>query len=119
VCQTASLEPRARRRGKPRRPIAIAHNIDRRGVDHWLDKAVNPADQIGLRQPALDECRRECGADRTTVGLADPDGPAALETDAAARVLLLWGHRPADPSRTCSRVGAETLGRVRSLLAGY
>jgi hypothetical protein len=27
----------------------------------------------------------------------------------------LW----ADPSRICSRVGPETLGRVRSLLAGY
>jgi hypothetical protein len=58
-------------------------------------------------------------ADGTTIRLADPDGPATLETDAAARVLLLWGRRPADPSRICSRVGPETLGRVRSLLAGY
>ena len=61
------------------------------------------------------------GADtnRTTIRLADPDGPVILETDAATRVLLLWGRRPADPSRICSRVGPETLGRVRSLLAGY
>jgi hypothetical protein len=58
-------------------------------------------------------------ANRTTIRLADPDGPATLETDAATRVLLLWGRRPADPSRICSRVGPETLGRVRSLLAGY
>lgn len=57
--------------------------------------------------------------DRTTIGLAQPDGPAALETDAAARVLLLWGRRPADPSRICSGVGPETLDRVRGLLAGY
>ncbi|MGB6762164.1 hypothetical protein [Mycobacterium sp.] len=52
-------------------------------------------------------------------GLVDPDGPATLETDAAARVLLLWGRRPADPSRICSRVGPQSLGRVRALLAGY
>ena len=45
--------------------------------------------------------------DQTTIGLADPEGPATLETDAAARVLLLWGRRPADPSRICSRAGAE------------
>ena len=65
--------------------------------------------------------REEVGADadRTTIGLADPEGPATLETDAAARVLLLWGRRPADPSRICSRVGPETLGRVRGLLSGY
>jgi hypothetical protein len=41
------------------------------------------------------------------------------ETDAAARVLLLWGRRPADPSRICSRVGPEILGRLRQLLSGY
>jgi hypothetical protein len=57
--------------------------------------------------------------DSTSIGLADPDGPATLETDAAARVLLLWGRRPADPSRICSRVGPQSLGRVRALLAGY
>lgn len=57
--------------------------------------------------------------DRTTIELADPDGEATLESDAAARVLLLWGRRPADPSRICSRVGPEALGRVRNLLSGY
>jgi hypothetical protein len=53
------------------------------------------------------------------IELTEPDGPATLETDAAARVLLLWGRRPADPSRICSSVGPETLGRVRRLLSGY
>ncbi len=58
-------------------------------------------------------------ADQTVVALTEPEGPATLETDAAARVLLLWGRRPADPARICSRVGPETLGRVRGLLSGY
>jgi hypothetical protein len=57
--------------------------------------------------------------DHTAIGLAESDGPATLETDAAARVLLLWGRRPADPSRICSRVGPEALGRLRQLLSGY
>lgn len=57
--------------------------------------------------------------DRTAIALVDPDGEATLETDAAARVLLLWGRRPADPSRICSRVGPLALGRVRNLLSGY
>jgi hypothetical protein len=58
-------------------------------------------------------------ADHTAVALADPQGPATLETDAATRVLLLWGRRPADPARICSRVRPQTLGRVRALLSGY
>jgi hypothetical protein len=58
-------------------------------------------------------------SDSTTIELADPEGPATLETDSAARVLLLWGRRPADPSRIRSRVGPEALGRVRALLSGY
>ena len=47
------------------------------------------------------------------------DRQAAIETDAAARALLLWGRRPADPSRWRSDVGPEALRRVRSLLRGY
>ena len=72
-----------------------------------------------LRVPDTDDVFVSADADHTTVGFADPVGPATLETDAAARVLLLWGRRPGDPSRICSRAGAETLGRVRQLLSGY
>jgi uncharacterized protein (TIGR03083 family) len=75
--------------------------------------------QARLRVTGTDDVLVGADADRTTIGLADPEGPATLETDAAARVLLLWGRRPADPSRICSRVGPETLGRVRGLLSGY
>jgi Mycothiol maleylpyruvate isomerase N-terminal domain len=72
-----------------------------------------------LRVPGTDDVFLSADADHTTVGFADPVGPATLETDAAARVLLLWGRRPGDPSRICSRAGAETLGRLRLLLSGY
>lgn len=84
-------------------------------------KQLRPGERIEarLRVADADDVVVDADTDRTTIRLADPDGPATLETDAAARVLLLWGRRPADPSRICSRVGPETLGRVRALLAGY
>ena len=85
----------------------------------WDITSDDAAAQARLRVAGADDVVVDVDADGTTIRLADPDGPATLETDAAARVLLLWGRRPADPSRICSRVGPETLGRVRSLLAGY
>jgi uncharacterized protein (TIGR03083 family) len=96
--------------------VAVGKPLLARGA-----KQLRPGERIDarLRVAGSDDVVVSADTDRTTIGLADPDGPATLETDAAARVLLLWGRRPADPSRICSRVGPETLGRVRSLLSGY
>jgi hypothetical protein len=96
--------------------LAVGKPLLAKGV-----KQLRPGERIEarLRVAGSDDVVVDADADRTTIRLADPDGPATLETDAAARVLLLWGRRPADPSRICSRVGPETLGRVRGLLAGY
>ncbi|WP_235852783.1 hypothetical protein [Mycobacterium interjectum] len=58
-------------------------------------------------------------ADHAVIGMDDPQGGATLETDAAARALLLWGRRPGDPSRICSGAGPQTLGQLRRLLSGY
>ena len=84
-------------------------------------KQLGPGERIEarLRVPGTDDVLVSADADQTYFGIADPEGPATLETDAAARVLLLWGRRPGDPSRICSRAGPETLGRVRRLLSGY
>ena len=84
-------------------------------------KELAPGERIEarLRVAGSEDVVVSADADHATVGFAEPAGHATLETDAAARVLLLWGRRPADPSRICSRAGAETLGRVRRLLAGY
>jgi Mycothiol maleylpyruvate isomerase N-terminal domain len=84
-------------------------------------KELGPGERIEarLRVPDTDDVFLSADANHTFVGFADAVGPATLETDAAARVLLLWGRRPGDPSRICSRAGAETLGRVRRLLSGY
>lgn len=66
-----------------------------------------------LRAEGTDDIVLTAGADQVTIGFAEPDGPATLDTDAAARVLLLWGRRPADPSRIRSRVGPQTFASGR------
>lgn len=72
-----------------------------------------------LRAPGTNDVVVTAEKHSLSIGFAASEGPAALETDAAARVLLLWGRRPADPSRIHSSAGPETLGRIRRLLSGY
>jgi hypothetical protein len=72
-----------------------------------------------LRTPGTDDVVVSADAGGTAIRRAAPEGPATIESDAAVRVLLLWGRRPADPSRWHSSAGPETLRRVRALLSGY
>ncbi|MFJ8493164.1 maleylpyruvate isomerase N-terminal domain-containing protein [Streptomyces sp. NPDC094038] len=72
-----------------------------------------------LRTPGMDDVVVSADADGGSIRLADPEGPATIESDAAVRVLLLWGRRPADPSRWHSSAGPDALRRVRALLSGY
>jgi hypothetical protein len=72
-----------------------------------------------LRVAEMDDVLVGVDHDRTTITLTAAEGPATLETDAAARVLLLWGRRPGDPSRICSTAGAPALAQLRRLLSGY
>jgi hypothetical protein len=72
-----------------------------------------------IRVAGGDDVVVSAGPDHASIELAPADGPATVETDAAARVLLLWGRRPADPARLCSGAGPVALGRLRTLLSGY
>ncbi|MFB7599003.1 maleylpyruvate isomerase N-terminal domain-containing protein [Streptomyces sp. NPDC056160] len=74
-----------------------------------------------LRTPGTDDVvvHADTGGDGCSIRLAAPEGPATIESDAATRVLLLWGRRPADPSRWRSSAGPQALHRVRALLSGY
>lgn len=52
--------------------------------------------------------------------LAEPDDSrAVVETDPAARLLLLWGRRPSDPRRVRSSLAPPQLRRLQQLLSGY
>ena len=84
-------------------------------------RTVRPGERIQarLRVPDADDVVITADAVQATIGMAAPGGTATLETDAAGRVLLLWGRRPGDPARICSDAGPEVLGQVRRLLSGY
>jgi uncharacterized protein (TIGR03083 family) len=51
--------------------------------------------------------------------LRSPAGPAVVECDAAARLLLLWGRKPQPFSRLRSEADDATVGRLQQVLAGY
>ncbi|MEU9991434.1 maleylpyruvate isomerase N-terminal domain-containing protein [Streptomyces sp. NPDC048045] len=72
-----------------------------------------------LRTPGTDDVVVTADTDGTGIAFAAPEGPATIESDAAVRVLLLWGRRPADPTRWHSDAGPEALRAVRTLLGGY
>jgi hypothetical protein len=42
-----------------------------------------------------------------------------IETDPAARILLLWGRRPASAARVRSTLSPDGLARLQTVLAGY
>ncbi len=84
-------------------------------------KQLRPGERISarLRVVDTDDVVVSADAENTSIELAPPDGPATLETDAATRVLLLWGRWPADPARVYTHAGSEALIQVRRLLSGY
>jgi len=63
-----------------------------------------------LRVPGTDDVVVVASPEDNSIDLATPDGPATVQSDAAARVLLLWGRRPADPSRWRTRWGPRPSG---------
>jgi uncharacterized protein (TIGR03083 family) len=97
---------------------AVGEPLLRRGCAA-LDFAADGPIEARLRVVGLDDVIVSAGPDRTDIALGPAEGEATMETDAAARVLLLWGRRPADPSRVVSEAGPQALGRVRALLSGY
>jgi hypothetical protein len=97
---------------------AVGRPLLKRGVGE-LGLRGDERVEARLRVVGSDDVIVSAAADSTDIALGPSEGDATLETDAAARVLLLWGRRPGDPSRICSRVGPEALGRVRTLLSGY
>ena len=54
-----------------------------------------------------------------SLALVDPSGPAVVESDAAARLLLLWGRRPQPFHRVRAEAEPAAVARLQHLLAGY
>jgi uncharacterized protein (TIGR03083 family) len=51
--------------------------------------------------------------------LAEPSGPAVIECDGAARLLLLWGRKPQPFHRLHAAGDPADVTRLQHLLAGY
>jgi hypothetical protein len=72
-----------------------------------------------LRSPGTDDVIVTATAERNSIELGKPEGPATIESDPAVRTLFLWGRRPADFTRWYSQAGPEALRKLRILLSGY
>ncbi|MCD2190765.1 maleylpyruvate isomerase N-terminal domain-containing protein [Actinomycetospora soli] len=115
-------------------PDLTAHGLAELGtILPRAGAAADPGDplRVALRSPgaedvvvevtAADDAAGRSATGRAGARLRRPgEGetvPVGLELDAASRLLVLWGRRPARPG--VSRLSSGTLRRVQHLLAGY
>lgn len=90
----------------------------RRGAAHDPDPGVDFA--VRLRAGTPDDVRLFVRGGTYGLELAtdDADEPS-IESDPAARTLVLWGRRPDRRGRIRSRLPQRDLARMQALLAGY
>lgn len=84
-----------------------------------LDLGTDGRIQARLRAPGADDILVTATNIGNTIEVVSPEGEATIESDPAVRVLLLWGRRPANPSRWHSQAGPTALQQIRALLRGY
>ena len=73
-----------------------------------------------LRCPGSRDLVVRIGGGAGSLSWAEPaDAPGVIETDPAARILLLWGRRPASAARVRSTLAPDGLARLQTILAGY
>jgi uncharacterized protein (TIGR03083 family) len=73
-----------------------------------------------VRCPGGDDLLVSVERDRAPrLEMTKPLGPAVLECDPAARLLLLWGRKPQPFHRLRADADDGTVGRLQQLLSGY
>jgi uncharacterized protein (TIGR03083 family) len=73
-----------------------------------------------VRSPGADDLLVSVERDRAPrLEVTKPLGPAVLECDAAARLLLLWGRKPQPFHRLRADADDATVARLQQLLSGY
>ncbi|MEO7005820.1 MAG: hypothetical protein ABI275_08280, partial [Terrimesophilobacter sp.] len=106
-------------------PELLEHSVGL--LDHWL-LARGLERDASVSDPF--HARIRCAGERDVVltvencvgslSFATPlDGVDLIETDAAGRLLLIWGRQPADSRRVLSTMPADHLVRFCALLSGF
>lgn len=73
-----------------------------------------------IRSPGADDLLVSVERDREPrLEITRPLGPAVIECDAAARLLLLWGRKPQPFHRVRRDADDATVARLQRLLSGY
>lgn len=81
--------------------------------------AEGPAFTARIRSEGHPDLVVGSGDSGVRLALADPENDAAVTTDQAARLLLLWGRTPQPPARVLITGPRGDALRARRLLAGY
>ncbi len=106
-------------------PELLSHSVRMLQVpllERGITMDPTPLTPLDLRISAdgTDDLRVEVRQGLTSLSLVPSgDAEASIEADPAARLLLLWGRRPSDASRIRSRLQADQLLRLQTLLSGY
>jgi hypothetical protein len=89
--------------------------IDERASERSRRSGLKALD-VRLRVDGTPDVRITVDAGRTGLALTPPDDGPAVVTNAAARLLMLWGRRPASAATALSHVSADRLRAVTSWL---
>lgn len=94
--------------------IGLARDPRPREPMHARIRVANQPDLI------LDVTPGPVGRHSGRLQLDDPaDTGEIIETDAASRLLMLWGRRSGQAHRTRSHVTPDVLGRIQTVLSGW
>lgn len=72
-----------------------------------------------VRSDGRDDLVAEASEGDAHISIVPPEGPATIEGDPAARLLLLWGRKPGPFYRLSVRGDRRAASGVQALLAGY
>jgi uncharacterized protein (TIGR03083 family) len=104
-------------------PELTTHAVEMMGQALLLRGCANSAPvtrfDVRLRTAGVRDIVVTRAQDGASLSFDDPDTSPAIHADAAARLLFVWGRRPADRSRLRSDLPAEQYAAVESLLAGF
>jgi uncharacterized protein (TIGR03083 family) len=94
----------------------IGQPLCQRGLDFGGGK---PAFSARVRCAERDDLIIDADELHATLSVGPSTGDAAIETDAAARLLLLWGRKPTPFFRLRTSGGDDSVSHVQFLLLGY